>query len=248
MAIDTSPIVRRKLSDEVTDRLKAMIADGQLQPGESLPSERELMERYQVGRPAVREALQTLNNLGLIVTTQGERSRVCQVTAKSIIDQMDNAVHLLFATSPASLDHLKEARLFFERGMAREAALRATEEQLAGLRAIVDRQRANLGNMDVFISADTDFHTQIAAISGNPIFASVSAAMLKWLKAYHTDLLVWVSREEQTLDEHEAILRQIENRDPDGAERALSLHLKRVDAVYGLPSTFPIDEPANSQS
>ena len=103
MQLDTLPIVRRKLSDEVTDRLKAMITSGQLRPGEPLPSERELMERYQVGRPTIREALQTLSSLGLIVTVRGERSRVSQVTAQSIIRQMDNTVQLLFAASPASL-------------------------------------------------------------------------------------------------------------------------------------------------
>lgn len=185
----------------------------------------------------MRESLQTLNNLGLIVTTQGERSKVCQVTAQSIIDQMDNAVHLLFATSPASLDHLKEVRLFFERGMVREAALKATDEHLSRLRAAVERQRANLGNLDIFIAADTQFHTEIAAVSGNPIFESVSGAMLKWLKAYHTEMLVWVSREDRTLEEHEAILSEIEKRDPDGAEQALVRHLRRVDAVYGMPAT-----------
>ena len=236
MKIDVSPIVRRKLSDEVAERLKALITSGRLQPGETLPSERELMERYQVGRPAIREALQTLNSFGLIVTVRGERSRVCQVTAKSIFQQMDNAVHMLFATSPASLDHLKQARLFFERGMVREAAKNATEDHLAKLRAIVATQRANLGNMEVFIAADTEFHAQIAAISGNPIYESVGAAMLKWLKAYHTDLLVWVSREARTLEEHEAILRQIELRDPDTAEREMVQHLERTAAIYGIPS------------
>jgi len=236
MDIDASPIVRRKLSDEVADRLKAMITSGRLRAGEALPSERELMDSFKVGRPAVREALQTMSNLGLIVTTQGERSRVRKVTARSIIQQMDNAVHLMFATSPASLDHLKDARLFFERGMVREAAMKATEEHVAKLRAILENQRAQLGDMDIFISADTQFHIQIAAISGNPIYESVSEAMLKWLKAYHTDLLVWVSREMHTLEEHESILLQIERHDPDAAENAMIRHLQRSAALYAIPA------------
>ena len=59
-------IVRRKLSDEVFDRLKTLIASGELQPGDAMPSERELMERFGVGRPAVREAMQQLSNMGLL--------------------------------------------------------------------------------------------------------------------------------------------------------------------------------------
>ena len=234
MQLDTLPIVRRKLSDEVTDRLKAMITSGQLRPGEPLPSERELMERYQVGRPTIREALQTLSSLGLIVTVRGERSRVSQVTAQSIIRQMDNTVQLLFAASPASLDHLKEARLFFERGMVREAALRATDAHLDRLRAVVARQRTHLGDTDVFISADTEFHTAIAAISGNPIFESVSGAMLGWLKAYHTDLLRWSGKETHTLAEHALIVDAIERGDADAAAQAMAQHLQRSSGLYGV--------------
>ena len=58
-------IVRRKLSDEVFDRLKAFIAWGELQPGDEMPSERDLMEQFGVGRPAIREAMQQLSNMGL---------------------------------------------------------------------------------------------------------------------------------------------------------------------------------------
>ena len=57
-------IVRRKLADEIIDRLKAMIASGEMRPGDALPSERELIERFGVGRLPIREALQTLSNMG----------------------------------------------------------------------------------------------------------------------------------------------------------------------------------------
>ncbi len=56
----SEPIPRRKLSDEVFDRLKRMIMSGEARPGQTLPSERELMDRFGVGRPAIREAMQAL--------------------------------------------------------------------------------------------------------------------------------------------------------------------------------------------
>ena len=61
-------IIRRKLSDQVLDRLRDMILSGEVKPGDPLPSERSLMERFGVGRPAVREALQALHQNGLITT------------------------------------------------------------------------------------------------------------------------------------------------------------------------------------
>src|SRR5687767_2162620 len=73
MGQQTEQIVRRKLSDEVFARLKAMITSGELQPGDEMPSERELMERFGVGRPAIREAMQALAGMGLVVISHGER-------------------------------------------------------------------------------------------------------------------------------------------------------------------------------
>src|SRR3546814_6720858 len=86
---ENEPIVRRKLADEVFDRLKAMIVSGERSPGESLPSERELMARFGVGRPAIREAMQALANLGLVTISHGERARVREISARAAIHQVD---------------------------------------------------------------------------------------------------------------------------------------------------------------
>jgi GntR family transcriptional regulator, sialic acid-inducible nan operon repressor len=228
MDLSASPIVRRKLSDEVVDRLKALIAAGKLQPGDTFPSERELMDMFGVGRPAVREALQTLNNMGLVTTSRGERSRLREITAKSIIQQVDDAAHIVFSTSPASLEHLKNARIFFERGMVREAAAKATAADIARLRTTIQQQRACEDVAEDFISADMRFHIQIAAISGNPLFEGVSEAMLAWLKQYHTDMLIWTGNENVTLAEHDEILSHIERHDADAAEDAIVRHLART--------------------
>ncbi|MDQ0390540.1 transcriptional regulator NanR [Labrys monachus] len=228
----TDPIVRRKLSDEVFDRLKALITSGELHPGDAMPSERDLMERFGVGRPAIREAMQQLSNMGLLTISHGERARVRQPTAKSIFQQVDDAAHVMLSTSPGSLEHLKEARRFFERGMVREAAAKATEETIVGLRETLERQRANLGNAEAFIAADMQFHVLIAATSGNPLFEAVSEAMLSWLKEYHTDMLIWTGKEKFTLAEHEEILACIAAHDPVGAEQAMIKHLDRSAALY----------------
>ncbi|RYB04068.1 transcriptional regulator NanR [Lichenibacterium ramalinae] len=226
------PIPRRKLSDEVFDRLKRMIVSGEVQPGQALPSERDLMDRFGVGRPAIREAMQALANMGLISISHGERSRVCHLTARSITQQVDLTAQIMLATSPQSLDHLKGARAFFERGMVREAALKAAAPDIGRLRDTIERQREALGDADRFIAADMRFHTEIAKISGNPIFEAVSEALLGWLRSYHTEMLIWSGKENHTLAEHAAILAAIEARDVDAAERAMERHLDRSAALY----------------
>jgi GntR family transcriptional regulator, sialic acid-inducible nan operon repressor len=234
MTMQTERIIRRKLSDEVLERLLRLISDGNLKPGDAMPSERELMERFGVGRPAIREAMQTLANMGLVSISHGERARVQELTAQSIFRQVDLSAHIMLQRSSSSLEHLKQARLFFERGMAREAATKAGPEDVAKLRAIVEEQRAALGNADAFMAADMRLHSEIAAISGNPIFVSVSEAMLGWLKAYHNELLIWSGKETYTLAEHALIIDAIETGDADAAEAAMVKHLQRSSGLYGL--------------
>lgn len=234
MNVVSEPIVRKKLSDEVFARLKAMIETGELKAGDDMPSERELMERYGVGRPAIREAMQALAGKGLVEISQGERAKVLRITAESIIRQVDLPAKMMLSGSSDSLEHLKSARIFFERGMIREAATKATPEHIAELRALLDKQKASLGDADAFIDADMEFHQYIAQISGNPIFAAVCGAMLGWLKSYHTEMLIWTGRENFTLAEHEEIIRAIENGNADLAEKAMIKHLERSRALYAL--------------
>lgn len=234
MSILSEPIVRRKLSDEVFARLKRLIESGELRAGDEMPSERELMERFGVGRPAIREAMQALAGKGLVEISHGERAKVLQLTAKSIFDQVDLPAKILLAGSSDSLEHLKNARIFFERGMTREAAAKATAADIAELRARLDKQKGSLGDSEAFINADMEFHQYIAQISGNPIFAAASEAILGWLKTYHTDMLIWTGRENFTLAEHEEIIEAIAKGDPDLAEQAMIKHLERSRALYAL--------------
>jgi len=226
------PIVRRKLSDEVFARLERMITSGELEPGDEMPSERDLMERFGVGRPAIREAMQSLAGMGLVAISHGERARVLQLTAKTIFKQVDLTAKIMLSQSSATLEYLKSARIFFERGMARQAALEATPQDIADLQAIIDRQRDSLGDADAFIAADMEFHTRIARVSANPIFVAVSEAMLAWLKEYHTDMLIWTGKEKFTLVEHEEILQCLAANDADAAETAVLKHLERSRGLY----------------
>jgi DNA-binding FadR family transcriptional regulator len=232
MSQPIEPIVRRKLSDQVFDRLKRLITSGELKPGDEMPSERVLMERFGVGRPAIREAMQSLANMGLVVISHGERAKVLELTARSLFKQVDLTAKIMLSQSADSLEHLKSARIFFERGMAREAAAKASAGDIADLQLILEEQHNSLGHADEFISADMRFHTRIAQISGNPLYVAVSEAMLAWLKQYHTDMLIWTGKEKFTLVEHKEILNSIANNDADGAEASVLKHLERSRALY----------------
>ncbi|MFW2542420.1 transcriptional regulator NanR [Primorskyibacter sp. 2E107] len=234
MSADEIPdkITRRKLSDQVLDRLQGLISTGELKPGDVMPSERALMARFGVGRPAVREALQSLHNSGLITINHGERSRVNAIDAGTVLSQSDAIARLLLSSAPGNLQHLKEARQMFELGMVRLAAQQASESDVAGLRALVEEQRRNLGNAKAFVSADMAFHTRLAQMSGNPIMAAVSGAMLAWLFEYHGGLLHWSGKEDITLAEHGRIVDLIAAHDEEGAVAEMARHLTRAEGAF----------------
>jgi DNA-binding FadR family transcriptional regulator len=93
------PIPRRKLAHEVRDRLLAMIESGDLACGDKMPSEHTIMDMFKVGRPAVREALQSLEGLGVISISHGERATVCAINAETILGQILSAIEKKTRTS-----------------------------------------------------------------------------------------------------------------------------------------------------
>ncbi|WP_037071965.1 transcriptional regulator NanR [Rhizobium sp. CF142] len=232
MTSSTDQIIRRKLSDEVLARLERMIATGELKPGDELPSEGLLMERFGVGRATIREAMRSLGKIGLVSISRGERAKVLQLTANSIFRQVDVTARVMLSQSAGALEHLKSARIFFERGMAREATSKTTVDDITDLKEILHHQRGALGDSGKFISADRQFHTRIAQISRNPLFVAVSEAMVSWVMAYHTDMLVWPEKERFTLVEHERILDRLAAKDEEGADAEMLKHLERSWSLY----------------
>jgi len=237
-----APLERRKLYQEIVERLLQRIHAGEFEAGAALPSERQLMEQYAVGRPAVREALLTLQRMGLISITHGDRTRLNQVSADTAVEQVREVARYLLETSPGTLEHLKQARLFFEVGMVCMAAERATDADIERLRATLEEHRAALKDHAHFLAKDVAFHRTIAAISGNPIFAALSGAMLGWLERFYAGMLRVQGAEPLTIREHTRIFECIERRDPEGAAAAMTHHLTRAAKFYsqrGLSDAKP---------
>lgn len=220
----------RKLSDEVAHHLEQMIRDGEFAEADRLPSERDLMRHFGVGRPSVREALLHLSKMGLVEVRSGERARVTRPTPQFVIDALAGpARHML--TAPDGVRNFQHARIFFEVGLARNAALHATKEDIETFNEALEANRQSIGDLKRFERTDVDFHYALALMMRNPIFTAIHDALAEWLlEQRHTTLAA--GEDVKAYEAHRAIFEAVAARDPDRSERAMRDHLEYVARRY----------------
>jgi DNA-binding FadR family transcriptional regulator len=176
--------------------------------------------------------MQALEQTGLIEIRHGERARVAEPSVGRMVDQVSQSMKHLLVHSPATLEHLTEARLTFEMEMARMAARRAGPSDLQRLEETVAEQAAAVGEPRRFRLLDGRFHRDIAAISGNPIWAALSDALFRWLNDFYVDLVSVPGAENLTLAEHREIIAAIGSGNPDRAAAMMADHLNRANDLY----------------
>ncbi len=230
-----TPLARRKLPDLIQERILEDIQSGRRVPGDLLPSERELMTLYQVGRPAVREAMQNLQRMGLVQIRHGERARVAMPSLTRAVGDLGDTIQQVIVHSEGSLDHLKEARLLFETEMARIAARLRTQTHIDKLHQALEQQARAPQPSPEFTALDGRFHHEIALVGGNPIFGALSHALFGWLANFHVHLVQSPGHESVTLQEHRKILGAIEAGDEGRAAGEMQDHLNRANALYRVP-------------
>jgi DNA-binding FadR family transcriptional regulator len=224
-------IRRRRLFEDVAERVEQRIRDAEITPGSCLPSERELMREFGVGRPAVREALFHLNRMGLVELRAGERARVAEPTPQAVVDALAGAARY-FLSAPGGIEHFQKARAFFEIGLARYAAQNATQDDFAQLAAALEANRRSIGDMRKFGETDIAFHYRLAVIPNNPIFPALHAAIIGWLREQRQVTLSIPGQNRTAYEAHAAICEAIARRDPDAAEERMREHLDQVARTY----------------
>ena len=226
-----TPIRRKRLYEEVERHLEDEIVSGRLRVGDAIMSERDLTQRFAVGRPAIREALLSLQRKGLVRIGAGERTRVTRPTVDAIVAGVSGAVSLMLSTDDG-VHNLQHARRFLECALAREVARTATELQIDRLKARLASNREALADPVAFERTDVEFHYEIALCTGNPVFASLHHAAVNWLLQQRTLSLMQPGAMRDAYKHHKSIFVAIAGRDPDAAEEAMVTHLMAVEKRF----------------
>ncbi len=163
-----------------------MITEGYWQPGESLPPQRELAKSLGVGMSTLREALQSLQTMGVLEMRHGEGTFV----ANKPNGMYDRLLDISLASGEMDLPTLFEARAILETGIAYHAARRATEEQILQLFDILEKERQGIetGQGENLFELDLSFHRLIAEMASNRFFwnKSILRCAMPWKHCYAT--------------------------------------------------------------
>lgn len=225
-----------RLYQQIVQQIEESIVKGDLKPGAQLPAERELAQQFGVSRSAVREAVKTLAEKGLVEAYSGRGTFVTSGTSQGIRHSLDLLVKIGQAEGA---EHLTVVREMFEPEIAALAATRAEEQHLALMReAIAVMDRAQLDG-DAYIEADLDFHLALAEAAGNPIILSLVDSIVGLLREQRTQSFYSGGGPENGQYHHRRILEAIERHDPEAAREAMRAHLRQVrnDLLDGAAKT-----------
>jgi DNA-binding FadR family transcriptional regulator len=225
------PVERKKLSETVEEELELMIRQGEIAEGDALPSERELMAAFGVGRPSIRDALSALARKGLVKISSGERTRVTRPSADTIISEL-SGMSKDFLAQPNGLQYFDQLRKFFESSLVRHAAEFATDEQLQELEKALELNSKSVKNNSQFKKTDIYFHRVIASIPGNPIFLAIHQALVDWVIAARPMKSNSEELNTRSYNDHVEIFNCIKNHDIEGADKKLTQHIEYVFEKY----------------
>ena len=250
-----APTPRRKVSEELADRLRGEIAMGTYPPGEFLPTEATLMSRYEVGRPSAREALRILESDGLIRVARGH-SGGAEVLAPDP-QSLARRAGFYLQLKGADLADIRAARDLVDPGAVTLAAHRRDPDDISTLRTCIDRVRTCRSGVE-FGEIAADFVESLLVASGNhtlSLFALVIDRLLRQeFHRFTDDVTGWPTgeRAEYFAREWAHVVDLIEAGDADGAVAAWSLHRSTVDptrsdqadalVVYPPPPAIPIQD------
>jgi GntR family transcriptional repressor for pyruvate dehydrogenase complex len=215
------PISRATLPQEIVDAIAEFIMRGIWKPGDMIPSEKELAARFQVGRSTIREAVKSLAVLGVLEARVGEGSYVRETNS----ELLSGAFKWGLLLSERNLGDLVDVRVLVEVECVGRAAQARTPEAAQELLRTLERMRGVQDDERNFMACDNRFHTQIAEMAGNPIFASIAATIQVIVRLWYPATYYVPETKNATIAEHFAIAHAIEQSDVEEARAAMRTHL-----------------------
>jgi GntR family transcriptional repressor for pyruvate dehydrogenase complex len=219
-----APIARQKTYELVEERLLGLIASGRLEPGDAMPSERELAQLYAVGRSSIREALRMLESKGVIRSFGNANFKVAEFG-----NALNHSLDFLLSVDQADFTELFEVRHMLEAEAAALAASRHVDADTDEMARQIVAMEAGLGDEQDFITADLRFHLAIAQATRNRLIVHLMHAIRSQLQRSLATSFHVPGSPQHAIEMHRLILDAIVAREPVEARRRMHEHVSRVE-------------------
>jgi GntR family transcriptional repressor for pyruvate dehydrogenase complex len=212
---------RSTLVDDTVDKIRKMIFDGTIKPGELLPPRKTLADQFAVGISTIHEAVQSLSAVGLLESRPGKGTWVRH-------DALDSIIHPSIITNrfgQIDADTIYETRKFLEAALAELAARKATPEDIERIWGSLRRAHEVISDDEDFVSADWDFHLAIAEAAHNELLQAFYHLARELLLDFIKDAIRLPKVKEEATQYHVAQAKAIEQHDADKARQAALDHM-----------------------
>lgn len=226
-AVHFKTIRKSRRYHQVADQIQRLIAKGVLKVGDHLPAERELASQLGVSRSSVRDAIRTLEVMGILESQHGKGTVVRDLSTDSLVVPLASVL----LRKRGLVAELLDVRRMIEPALAARAAVNARDEEIAQLEDILKRQREKMRRGEETIAEDSEFHRTIALAARNSVVLRVLDVLMDLLRESRARSLQVPGRRERSYEGHLRILRAIKRRDGAAAERAARKHLREIEGI-----------------
>ena len=223
----TFETVRRdRVYEGVARQIERLILK-RLQPGDKLPSERELAETLRVSRSSIRDAIRSLELMGMVEPRQGAGTIVREISSESLVNPLANAIK----RKEELIGELLDFRKMLDPQLAARAATRVSPNQISEMEQILERQEQKLRDGESAIVEDSEFHYAIALASGNSVVLKVLDTLMDLLRDSRERSLQVEGRPQKSLAAHHRILAALKRHDGEAAKVAMRRHIENVEKI-----------------
>lgn len=212
---------RKQISEELFEKLRDAILNGTLPPGYIFPNENELCQKLNIGRSSLREAYSPLETLHLITRSKSG-------TYVNEPNQIRNSMNFEAIAQRTDVQNLAEYRQIVEIGVAKSAALKATEKDTRIMESIVCRMEQAADDPAMLSQLDFDFHSYLVRITCNELLV-IAFNTVRGIYEEFTESVFEKGYFSDSLVDHRNIIDALRRRDPDLAGAMMERHLCHVE-------------------
>lgn len=223
-------IRRNKVYEEVAKQIQNHIF-AHLKPGDVLPPERELTRKFGVSRGSVRDAIRSLELIGLVEPRQGMGTLICEPSA----DVLLSPLAAIIRQKRKLVRELLDVRKIIEPALARRAAVHATPAQITEMEELLERQREKVQRGELSIDEDTEFHYRIAQAADNSVLLRIVDVLMDMLRETRQRSLQTRGRPQKSLAGNRRILAALKRHDPAASAASMLRHLEEIEHIV-LPT------------